>query len=110
MLMPGPKGPHPEEAAKRPSRRMHDRNPAEPGAAIEYYLASWGVTLDGALIETRSSWLVPVRRAGQPAMLKVMRPGSDEAPGIALLRYLCGDGAVRVMDADFGALLMERAE
>jgi streptomycin 6-kinase len=78
-------------------------------AVFARHVAKWGVTPDGVEIETHSSWLLPVRQSATPAMLKVYKPDSDERPGTDYLRYLDGDGAVRVLEADDDALLMERA-
>lgn len=77
--------------------------------ALAACLAKWSLVTDGRLIETPSSWLVPVRRGAVPAMLKIFKPASDERNGTALLRYFDGEGAVRVIEADGDALLMERA-
>jgi streptomycin 6-kinase len=73
------------------------------------YLTQWRLERDGELIETPSSWVLPVRRLGDAAMLKVFRPGSDERAGADVLRYFDGNGAVFLMEADADALLMERA-
>jgi len=73
------------------------------------HIAKWRLMADGPEIETPSSWLLPVRQAAVPAMLKAYKPGSDERHGTDYLRYVEGDGAVRVMAADEEALLMERA-
>jgi streptomycin 6-kinase len=51
-----------------------------------------------------------VRHAGLLAMLKIFKPHSDEREGAAFLRYLDGEGAVRVIAADDEALLMERVD
>ena len=77
--------------------------------AFAAHIAKWRLVTDGPEIETPSSWLLPVRQAAVPAMLKVYKPGSDERHGTDYLRYVEGDGAVRVMAADEEALLMERA-
>jgi streptomycin 6-kinase len=79
-------------------------------AELATRLANWSLISDGSLIETPSSWLMPVRRDGSPAMLKVFKPTSDERDATALLRYYGGEAAVCVLAADDGALLMERAE
>jgi streptomycin 6-kinase len=42
-------------------------------------------------------------------MLKVLKPSSDERNAAGLLRYLNGDGAVRLYEADENAFLLERA-
>ncbi len=76
--------------------------------AFAAHIAKWGLVPDGPEIETASSWLKPVRQAAAAAMLKVHKPQSDERAGADYLRYIDGDGAVRVMMADHEALLMER--
>ena len=80
------------------------------GPELDARLAAWGLVPDGSLFETPSSWLMPVRRDRTPAMLKIFKPTSDERDATALLRYYGGEAAVRVLAADDGALLMERAE
>lgn len=73
------------------------------------WLERWSLVADGAPIETPTSNLLPVTRSGAPAMLKLLKPSSDEGPGIAALRWFAGDGAVRAMAAEGDAVLMERA-
>jgi streptomycin 6-kinase len=72
------------------------------------YLARWGLTPDGEPIATRSSDLLPVRRAGLPAMLKIARE-EEERRGGRLVSWWDGDGAARVLAQDGAALLLERA-
>jgi streptomycin 6-kinase len=72
------------------------------------YLARWGLTQDGEPITTRSSTLLPVRRDGVPAMLKIARE-AEERRGGALLGWWGGVGAVRVLAKEGDALLIERA-
>lgn len=74
------------------------------------HLAEWRLVPDGGSMETPSSWLMPVRQGLVPAMLKIFKPTSDERGGADLLRYFDGDAAVRVIEADHEALLMERAD
>ncbi|WP_158815118.1 aminoglycoside phosphotransferase family protein [Methylocapsa sp. S129] len=71
-------------------------------------LANWSLVPDGDLMETRSSWLMPVRQGAILAMLKIFKPASDERDGTDLLRYLDGEAAVRIIEADNDAILMER--
>jgi streptomycin 6-kinase len=71
-------------------------------------LARWGLTPDGAPIATRSSDLLPVRRAGVPVMLKIARE-AEERWGGHLMSWWGGDGAARVLAQDGAALLLERA-
>jgi streptomycin 6-kinase len=72
------------------------------------YLARWGLTRDGAPIATRSSDLLPVRRAGVPAMLKIAREAEERRGGL-LMSWWGGDGAARVLAQEGDALLLERA-
>jgi streptomycin 6-kinase len=74
------------------------------------YLRLWELAPDGIPIETQSSWLLPVNRDRSTAMLKVMKPSSDERNAAALLRYFDGDGAVRLYEAQADALLLERVD
>jgi len=77
---------------------------------LERYLRRWDLISDGSLLGTATSWLLPVRHHDQPAMLKMLKPSSDEQAAAGLLRYFGGSGAVRLIAADEGAMLMERAD
>lgn len=71
------------------------------------WLARWGLTADGAPIVTPSSKLLPVRRAGEAAMLKAaMHP--EEIAGHALMGWWGGQGADRLLEAHDDAVLLER--
>lgn len=76
--------------------------------AIASYLAEWTLLPDGALITTRSSWVLPVRCEAEPAMLKVARI-PDEHAGYELMSWWSGRGAAKIIAASDGTLLMERA-
>jgi streptomycin 6-kinase len=78
-------------------------------SAVTAHITTWNLVADGPEIETPSSWLLPARQGAVVAMLKVHKPESDERPGTDYLRYVAGNGAVRVLAADDDALLMERA-
>ncbi len=78
-------------------------------AALRRCLQKWGLQPEGRLIETSTSQLLPVRHDDGPAMLKVLKPASDERAGADVLRYFAGIGAVRLIAADDDAWLMERA-
>jgi streptomycin 6-kinase len=71
-------------------------------------LRRWGLVPDGEPILTPSTRLLPVRREGEPAMLKVAREAEERA-GARLMAWWDGDGAARVLDLDGDALLLERA-
>jgi streptomycin 6-kinase len=64
---------------------------------------------DGDPITTPNGRLLPVRRGGEAAMLK-LAPDGEERGAAALLEWWDGHGAARVLARDDGgALLMERA-
>ncbi len=78
-------------------------------AEIDRYLSTWSLRIDGEPIDTPTSLIQPVRRAEVPAILKILKPTSDEQNAVELLRYYDGKGAVRVFEADATAILIERA-
>ena len=82
--------------------------PLQRGAGFTPWLARWGLVPDGTAITTRSSDLLPVRRAGMPAMLKVAFE-AEERFGARLMAWWDGDGAARVLESEEGVLLLERA-
>jgi streptomycin 6-kinase len=71
-------------------------------------LEAWRLVPDGRLLTTRSSWILPVRHEGSPAMLKVARI-PDEQSGYRLMTWWDGEGAAKVVASSAGALLLERA-
>ena len=76
---------------------------------FSHYLERWGLTPDGDPIITPTSRLLPVRRGGVPAMLKVaVHP--EERLGNLLMIWWNGQGAARVLAHAGDAILMERAE
>ncbi|MEC8274499.1 MAG: aminoglycoside phosphotransferase family protein, partial [Pseudomonadota bacterium] len=82
---------------------------------VQARLDKWDLTPAGKLVETGSSWLVPVRCEERAfgtaaAMLKVAKPDSDERPGMALLQWWGGEGAVPVLRRDADAILMPRLD
>ncbi|MCX5479303.1 phosphotransferase [Kaistia geumhonensis] len=81
----------------------------DAAALFAPWMVRWRLVADGASIETPTSNLLPVLQDGEPTMLKMLKPTSDEGPGIAALGWFAGDGAVRVVAAEGDALLMERA-
>lgn len=72
------------------------------------WLARWSLIPDGEAIGTPSSLLLPVRRHGEPAMLKIARV-EEERRGGRLMAWWDGEGAARVLAEDTHALLLERA-
>ncbi|MFL5580887.1 MAG: aminoglycoside phosphotransferase family protein, partial [Gemmatimonadaceae bacterium] len=75
---------------------------------FEPYLVRWNLVPDGVPTVTPYSRLLPVRRAGRPAMLKIAT-AEEERRGAQVMAWWCGDGAARVLAHEGGALLMERA-
>lgn len=73
------------------------------------HLARWGLAPDGPAIVTRGSRLLPVRRRGEPAMLKVAFE-ADEKRGGLMMAWWAGRGAARVLGRAGDALLLERAQ
>lgn len=78
------------------------------GLSLDDRLRRWRLVGDGDIIVTHSSRLVPVRRDGAPAMLKIALE-AEERFGAGLMRWWDGVGAARVIAHEGDALLMERA-
>lgn len=76
---------------------------------IDDYLLRWNLVPDGDLLTTHSSRLLPVRRNGEPAMLKIADEAEEKFGGL-LMVWWNGQGAARVLAHDHGVLLLERAE
>jgi streptomycin 6-kinase len=87
-----------------PDRRMGD-----PLDTFAPWLDRWGLTPDGEPFSTpyNSNWLIPVRRGGEAAILKIA-PSPHERAGASLMSWLAGDGAARVLEWEGDALLLER--
>ena len=77
-------------------------------AMFSDYLIRWHLTPDGDPIVTHSSRLLPVRRHGVPAMLKVAMEPEEKFGGL-LMSWWGGEGAARVLAQEGDALLLERA-
>jgi streptomycin 6-kinase len=75
---------------------------------FDAYLSRWGLAADGEPVVRPNSALLPVRRGGEPLMLKVARV-AEERDGAALMVWWMGDGAARVVEHDADAMVMERA-
>ncbi len=76
--------------------------------ALNAIAARWQLESPGAPFATHSSVLLPAMRDDQPVMLK-LTPEPDEIRGGGLLAWWQGQGAVRVLEREDGALLMERS-
>lgn len=80
-----------------------------PRLTPDIHLARWNLVPDGKPLETPSSLLLPVRRNGEPALLKIARE-EEERRGGRLMAWWDGDGAAKVLAHDENALLIERAQ
>jgi len=78
---------------------------------FEPWLTRWGLQPDGAptVTEVSRSLLAPVRKDGEPAMLKIATE-PEERRGADLMTWWAGEGAAPVFAHEGPALLMLRAE
>ncbi|MCK0197452.1 APH(6) family putative aminoglycoside O-phosphotransferase [Ancylobacter sp. 6x-1] len=72
------------------------------------WIERWRLVPDGEPLATPLARLLPVRRDGAPAMLRIA-DGEERRRGAALMAWWAGDGAARVLARDGTALLLERA-
>lgn len=72
-----------------------------------YYIQLWNLIPDGERLLTPSSLLQPVLYKNNKAMLKIPIVG-EERRGSALMVWWNGIGAVKVLEYDYNAILMER--
>lgn len=75
---------------------------------FDAHLRRWNLVPDGAAFRTRTARLLPVRRRGEPAMLRLSAEAEEGRAGL-LLAWWDGEGAARVLAREDGALLLERA-
>lgn len=70
----------------------------------------WMLEIDGAVMHGSNALVVPVRRDGEPLVLRMEPPGDDTGEHAAALRVWDGRGTVRLHAAeeDAGAMLLER--
>lgn len=76
---------------------------------FDHHLALWNLKPDGAPIVTATARLLPVRRNGEAAMLKIATETEERFGGV-LMRWWDGEGAARVLAMDEHAILLERAQ
>lgn len=79
-------------------------------ASVADLMERWNLTPDGAGLETPRARIFRVRRDGMSAILKVASSVSDEVRAAATLRHFAGEGAVKILAEEPGALLLEGAE
>lgn len=77
-------------------------------ADFQPWLDRWRLTPDGEAFDSTWSRLLPVRRDGRALMLKACMAG-QEVHGSAFLAGYGGQGAVRVLEREADAVLLERA-
>lgn len=84
-----------------------NKSPAE--TALSRAVIRWGLGRPSLVAETPTSFVYRVQqRGGEPAALKLIRPGmTEEIRGTVLLAWYGGEGAARVIDATGEAVLME---
>jgi streptomycin 6-kinase len=75
---------------------------------LEPHLALWSLTPEAAPVQTQTSVVQFVQRGSERLVLKLVTH-ADEADQHAALAHFAGRGAVRLIDWDGTALLMERA-
>jgi streptomycin 6-kinase len=77
---------------------------------FQQWLDRWRLTPDGEAFTTEytGSWLLPVRRDGSAAILKISS-SPEELAGGALMEWWAGQGAAQVLAREGEALLLERA-
>jgi streptomycin 6-kinase len=76
---------------------------------LEPHLALWALTPEAPPVQTQTSVVQLVRRGAERLVLKLITH-ADEAGQRAALAHFGGRGAVRLVDWDGTALLMERAQ
>jgi streptomycin 6-kinase len=82
-----------------------------PGV-VERLVDTWSLRTGSPYPGSTVSWVAPVERAGEPAVLKVPWPHREAVHEATALRAWDGDGAVALLDhdAESEALLLERCE
>jgi streptomycin 6-kinase len=95
--------PRPRAGAGRQASTLPDYD-----ALFAPWLERWNLIPDGEVLVTPSSRLLPVRRNGAPAMLKIALE-AEERRGPILMVWWAGQGAAPVWAHEGDALLLERA-
>lgn len=80
-------------------------------STLNHYLTQWNLREPRTLAQTPTSHVYRVMDGATPVVLKILTPlgTKDEAAGAVALRYFGGRGAVRLLNADGGAHLLEYA-
>ena len=78
---------------------------------LNRYLATWEISNPRLLARTRTSYIYTVTRRAETFILKLLSSSeTEEQRGAISLRYFDGHGAVRLLQQDEGAQLMEYAD
>ena len=85
------------------------RGPGMQAGMFDRWLDSWALEADGEPVRTRSSVLLPVKRDGRPAMLKLPLQ-EEERRGGRLMAWWAGEGAAPVLEDKDGVVLLARSE
>ncbi|SLM49777.1 putative Streptomycin 3''-kinase [Nitrospira japonica] len=88
--------------------RIHDNQPPD----ISYYCDKWTLSFPIRLAQTPTSALFRVTRLDQQAILKVLTPKGRtlEGNGSSALKCFQGPRAVKLLDSDDGAMLLEHLD
>lgn len=78
-------------------------------AVVAEWMSRWRLVLDGTPFRTATSTLAPARTADGAAVMLKLSHHEEERRGSALLEAWNGRGAVRVLEHDGDAVLLERA-
>ncbi|MGB1286536.1 MAG: aminoglycoside phosphotransferase family protein, partial [Aggregatilineales bacterium] len=76
---------------------------------LQYYLAKWELTAPEQLAETFTSTVYTVQQNDRTVVLKILNlvGVEDEQNGAAALQHFAGHGAVKLLNADTNAHLLE---
>jgi len=88
---------------------MHDTNPMDENK-LDHYLTAWKLLNPELLMQTMTSAIYTVTCEAETVILKLLSSTEvDEQRGAAALRCFDGNGAVRLLQSDQGAQLLEYA-
>lgn len=93
--------------------RAHRPDPGIEVAGFGHWCAAWDLTRDGVPVTGNNAVVVPVRTVdGTAAVLRIARPGGDDACAWVALTAWRGDVAVQLLrhDADHNVSLLERLD
>ncbi len=85
---------------------------AELPALVARQCDRWRLSIDGEALHGSNALVVPVRRKGDRAALRLAPPGDDVAVEVAALSHWAGRGVVQLLEVepDVGACLLERLD